>query len=802
MATSLIGREKSPIAVLLNPQKDIPLGERDIRVEDYLNDKIQTAADLGDISSLLASVELQKKQLETQLRHAESELNQAREASVNHSTLMLEQSQAFEREYLNVHNRLKIVTSSDTPEEAKRRFEKPMEKLRKVELAQSYVALLREAEALKDEAKSYLPGNPKEALKPYTILKERAMVLPELQDVAEGAGVHLVKFIQETSDELWVEMKKIMLGEFEAVLKKSKWPDATGEPTKEWGDCLEKLLDLQMPEIVAAREPLILLPMEVLAKPFVQQFRYHFFSDKPTNHPNQLGNYYFEWFLGTVSKWQNFFRENIGPVLAAHFRGNVYSGNALYVDPVAAFVTALLPVMKAKVDIQVEAVANNPQLLSRFMVQLMNFDEAVRKKFNYDGGNADLGWKGLTWEVLDRWFDTWYEVEKKFALERYWDINKSPDSTVIDYDSSGPGKTKPTYGAIKVTDLIQTETLQYNKLRKFSHKMKFLIGIQAEILDLYYGRLKDSLDVYSTITSTVGRTIHGITKEQEAALQGVGKFETLCKVFGSAEHLISMMKDWSNEEFFIDMWEDLQERAKDTDGNANLAGEMSYNEVRDSTSDAMGSELEGAVFDKTIESFEKLRQMAESYITQAIKYSFPVSFKQYITKPQWCTIGDASSSSYPSARTAELDVPLRELAQSMEFLRKVLSDAPLRRIWRDALGSLQDLVFHDVLLRQEFTSLGAAQLRYDFEAVQATIGRHIKYGDGSTFAMPKLREAILLLSLPVEAEGEQKSLRNVSEEIFADGQRASDALESLGFKHLTNGEARAVLAKRLEASTD
>lgn len=202
---------------------------------------------------------------------------------------MLEQAQAFEREFINVHNRLKIVTSSDTPEGASRRFAKPMEKLRKVELAQRYVEQLREVEALKKEAKSHLPRNPKEALKPYTLLKERAMVLPELQEVAEGAGGHLVNFIQEATDELWIEMKKIMLDEFEAVLKKSKWPDAASEPTSEWSDCLEKLLDLQMPEIVAAREPLILLPMEVLAKPFVQQFRYHFFSDKPTNHPNQVG---------------------------------------------------------------------------------------------------------------------------------------------------------------------------------------------------------------------------------------------------------------------------------------------------------------------------------------------------------------------------------------------------------------------------------------------------------------------------------------------------------------------------------
>lgn len=72
---------------------------------------------------------------------------------------------------------------------------------------------------------------------------------------------------------------------------------------------------------------------------------------------------------------------------------------------------------------------------------------------------------------------------------------------------------------------------------------------------------------------------------------------------------------------------------------------MTFDVVKDSTSDAMGSDTEGAVFDKTIETFEKLRQQSESYITQAIKYAFPVSFKNYITKPQWCTIGDTSSLS-------------------------------------------------------------------------------------------------------------------------------------------------------------
>jgi hypothetical protein len=215
------------------------------------------------------------------------------------------------------------------------------------------------------------------------------------------------------------------------------------------------------------------------------------------------------------------------------------AGNTLYVDPVAALVTALLPVLKEKVESLVIEISREPQYLSRFMVQLMNF---------YDGGNPEYGWKGLTWNVLDTWFEHWLEVEKEFALQRYRDIMDAPDSGQLDYDSSAIGKTKPTYGATKVTDLILTVTLQYNKLRRFSHKFRFLVGIQAEILDQYLGRLKDSLDVYQTMTSTVGRTLHGVTKEQSAALEGIRGLESLCKVFGSAEHLISMLNEWSNEE--------------------------------------------------------------------------------------------------------------------------------------------------------------------------------------------------------------------------------------------------------------
>ena len=110
-------------------------------------------------------------------------------------------------------------------------------------------------------------------------------------------------------------------------------------------------------------------------------------------------------------------RENVAPILAAHFRGNVLAGNTLYIDPVSGFITALLPVLKEKVDNVIAGVANDPKLLSRFVKQLLTFDETIRDSFSYDAGNLELGWKGLTWEVLDTWFDRWLEAEKQFALQ-------------------------------------------------------------------------------------------------------------------------------------------------------------------------------------------------------------------------------------------------------------------------------------------------------------------------------------------------------------------------------------------------
>jgi len=67
MLSSSGTRDKSPLAVLLDSGRNNPTLEKDVRLEDYLNDKIQTSTDFSNLKSLLANIDLQKKQLEKQV---------------------------------------------------------------------------------------------------------------------------------------------------------------------------------------------------------------------------------------------------------------------------------------------------------------------------------------------------------------------------------------------------------------------------------------------------------------------------------------------------------------------------------------------------------------------------------------------------------------------------------------------------------------------------------------------------------------------------------------------------------------
>ena len=172
-----------------------------------------------------------------------------------------------------------------------------MESLRKLEVAQGYVGLLIEIENLTTEARRNFKQSPQAALKPYIRLQSLLHALREAQPAAEDAAPHLIDHVEGSVQNLWRQMKDAFGSEFERTLKKIKWPgkdiDMTGALEQEWTNNVKKLLDLQEPELKARdsqdseslnrEEPLVLLPLEVMAKPLELRFKYHFEGDRPTN---------------------------------------------------------------------------------------------------------------------------------------------------------------------------------------------------------------------------------------------------------------------------------------------------------------------------------------------------------------------------------------------------------------------------------------------------------------------------------------------------------------------------------------
>jgi RAD50-interacting protein 1 len=88
---------------------------------------------------------------------------------------------------------------------------------------------------------------------------------------------------------------------------------------------------------------------------------------------------------------------------------------------------------------------------------------------------------------------------------------------------------------------------RYRPLASFSHKLKFVIDIQIAIFDRLHEYLQSNLEAYLTQTTSLGRAVTGVTKEQQEKLLGMEGLERLCKTYGSADYLERAMRDWSDD---------------------------------------------------------------------------------------------------------------------------------------------------------------------------------------------------------------------------------------------------------------
>ncbi|CAI6338823.1 unnamed protein product [Periconia digitata] len=853
---------------------DMDLDETQIRVADYLDDKLQTVADLDSLDSLLATLHDQHSLLKQQLHAAQRDLSAAKQAQHAHHRDLHDRARAFDSDQADIDRRLAIITASETSDEAVPRFERLLETLQHMDVASAYVDLLHQVQLLSNHAQSQLQTSNEAALQPYRQLRSLHTRLIHLQTDAEGAAPQLIHHVHQITHALRTKILDAFAADLEAILKKIRWPNVKAaippQLQEEWETAVTKLLDLQMPELEGLsyatdssaniKLPAVLFPFEVLVRSLKMRFRYHFEGDKPTNRIDRP-EYFLSHVASILDDYSGFVLDYLQPILLKHFRGTHLALTPVYIDATAAFVTALLPMLRHKISAILPKVAAQPQLLSHFMHEVMSFDTTVREEWRYDGGYGLQGWNGLAWEFLVQGdlFGRWLQVEKEFALARYQSITEAPDFGDLDYESVDLKATKPTKGAIRVNDLLETITDRYRPLTSFSQKLRFLIDIQIAIFDQFHERLSSNLEAYLTLTTSLGRAVGGVSKEEQDKLHGVEGLERLCKTYGSADYLERAMRDWSDDVFFLHIWEELQDRAR----QANNIGSMTIADVAERTSKAIGGESDtdgGALFDETAGWYSRLRIRSEKIITDTLNSNVREALRPYRHINPWATLtGGASSTPANLSPTAELDPLLTHLASTFGFLSRALAPAPLRRIARGVLLTISTTLWDNVMSRHRFSTAGAAQLSADLAAICRVVNKAIGPGVAET-GLRKCLEGARLVGLPVRGgksqvktdtsfdsnpngggagedgedwdeawgagedddeseaqllgEGEtpppRESLGDTTEangelglwevetRLFADNQSARDVLDELGFETLSETEARAVLGRRVE----
>jgi hypothetical protein len=202
----------------------------------------------------------------------------------------------------------------------------------------------------------------------------------------------------------------------------------------------------------------------------------------------------------------------------------------------------------------------------------------------------------------------------------------------LDYDSVDPAEAKPTKSAMRLKDLLETITDSYRPLISFSQRLRFLIDIQIAILDQYHDRLHSSVEAFKVLSSSIARAVQGTSKEEVASLSGLGGLERLCRVYGSAIFMENCMRDWGEDIFFLELWEDLQTRAAKNSGNPGkeIAGDMNIRDVANLTSAAVVSgDDDGALFDETAGSYRGLRKRTEDMIAELVINTLKNELKPY-----------------------------------------------------------------------------------------------------------------------------------------------------------------------------
>ncbi|ORX98575.1 hypothetical protein K493DRAFT_406540 [Basidiobolus meristosporus CBS 931.73] len=657
-----------------------------------------------------------------------------------------------------------------------------LKQLNSLHVSQEYFEVLLQINDLIAAAKSEVEKSPKHALVPYNQLVEMSTQLTNSKKLSN----RLTSYLNGTIDSLWKDLRDRLSTKFTASLEALNWPTPIRSP---YSSSLESklqtfkktfldLLLLQQPcsdnngeEKQLFTETLI--PMEILVNPLVTRFKYHFDGKKPTSRIDKP-EWFFSHVLSIVRDYSDFLINEVQPLLSSAKLGMYDAKNE--------FIRGLLTAVESKLRRDTKKLLKNPQYLAHTVRETLEFDQALRELHFYcerDGSD----WKGCVGVFTENknTFDAWINAEKAFAEARFEEIMDEEDVWEPLYDDDFTvEEIRPTKSADKLINLLEIITERYKPLMNLAHRLRFLVEIQLHLLALYHSEISYAMDNFEK------QSFAFIRADGHDEIEGLKGVRKLCYWLDSAGFVSEMVKDWGEQEFFLELWEGVNEHTEGLSTSSNEEGDE-----------------DGTIFEEIGDTYNSLCERIQKVIVRTISKEFTTALRPYRKKRTWAVLDPALM--YSNSESVGIDVteileispelcsPLSHLSMEINYLGQHLPRSLFVSLFKEVAAEVDDFFWNRILMAYQFSDYGCKQFALDMRVgVWGSVQRWLRKPENY---FKRVKDACTLFTL------DHAVLARLSVELYdysVPSEELTQFLEKLNIFNLSILEARELLSRKID----
>ncbi|BHF70272.1 RAD50-interacting protein 1 [Sparganum proliferum] len=428
-------------------------------------------------------------------------------------------------------------------------------------------------------------------------------------------------------------------------------------------------------------------------------------------------------------------------------------------------------------------------------------------------------------DVLHRWLC----LESEIAHRRMQDLLSKTQTLAPEKSSDSPKTPQCAEDFVALVYAISRRGVQLRDAKARA----YFFRVQQALLFTFLSSLSDRLP-WLQGEKTKWETVSRTANRSDPARAGDPAVWTA--ILNALFFVCETMQDWTNDQYFVELWEDrdirkLLEHPDPWIDEPNPSDEDSSKKSAVYGWKTISTRLTAAleelpspksptsheftlscpgVFADMFELYERrIRQGLEAVVSSLHRSLCEVSRDYRSDVSQWQRVSEPGIGRYNSgggggSTTADLGISglsgkatdmFMLLTGSLSTLAKLLHPSLFARVWKPLFSRLNQYLYSQVIRRNHFTTVGAAQLQYDIaQCLRAIV---LTYTDKAEDYIGECLDACKLLTLP---QGVVELLKEELKATLTPGSRASSALMpliELGISRLSPDEVYEILLLRL-----